>query len=169
MFDHWSILQFLNRTSGDFNVTLMASAIDLANSSLLANVTTQIKGWPGPIVRQRDIYPPAIPGPKTPAEFQEVIAQRFNSELALFLLVADRFDFWIYSWFWGWDDYVPGHPDSTIPAAYFPEARCPLGAPTAPAQRASGSWTYTRTFEHASVFVDLNNRTASKVTFTKCN
>ena len=28
-------------------------------------------------------------------------AERFNSELALFLLVADELDYWIYSWFWG--------------------------------------------------------------------
>jgi hypothetical protein len=34
-----------------------------------------------------------------------------------------------------------------------------------PALHAAGAPTYTRVFEHASVFVDLRNRTASRVDF----
>eukprot|EP01062_Namystynia_karyoxenos_P037789 TRINITY_DN27492_c0_g1_i4.p1 TRINITY_DN27492_c0_g1~~TRINITY_DN27492_c0_g1_i4.p1 ORF type:complete len:454 (+),score=138.46 TRINITY_DN27492_c0_g1_i4:95-1363(+) len=168
MFDHWSILQFVDRHTGAFETDLMAQAIALASSPLLSNVTTQIKGWPGPIVHQRDQYPPNMPTPKTPGELQQVSATRFNSELALFLLVASPNHFWIYSWFWGWDDYVPGAPDSSVPPAFFPEAKCPLGAPAGPATRAAGTWTYRREFEHASVFVDLGNRSASRVAFRGC-
>jgi hypothetical protein len=147
---------------------MMDSAFQLATSPVLANVTTEIKGWPGPIVKQKDNYPPNLPAPTTPAEKAAIAASRFNSELAMFLLVAGEHDIWIYSWFWGFDDYAGGQPDSTIPAKFFAEADCPLGAPKAPYTRKSGTWTYTREFEHASVFVDLENRNASKVTFHSC-
>ena len=167
MFDHWSILQFVNRTDGVFNATMMDQAFALVAHNL-TNVTTQIKGWPGPIVRQRDQYPPNMPTPATPAQMQQLAAERFNSELALFLLVASEFDYWIYSAFWGFDDFVPGHPDSTVPATFFPQARCPLGPPAGPYTRRPGTWTYTRDFAHAHVFVDLTNRTASRVDFAAC-
>lgn len=81
------------------------------------------------------------------------------------MLVAEDSFFWLYSWFWGVDDWVPGQPDSTIPVGGFPEAKCQLGAPKGKGARVAGTWTYTREFEHASVFVDLGNRTNSKVTF----
>lgn len=87
----------------------------------------------------------------------------------MFLLVAEEKDFWLYSWFWGWDDWVPDQTDSTIPSKFFPEARCQLGAPLTKGQRLGTTWTYTRKYEYASVFVDLTNRTASNVKFTgKC-
>ena len=51
-------------------------------------------------------------------------------ELAYFLLVATEFDFWIYSWVWDWDNYVPGSAESTVPMAFYPEAKCKVGAPS---------------------------------------
>jgi len=169
MFDHWSIIQFLNRSNGAFNETMMDEAIQLALSPVVSNITIQIKGWPGPIVQQTDIYPPNIPSLSTPAEFQQIAGHRFNSELALFLLVANEFDFWIYSWFWGWYDFIPGNPVSTVPANFFPELQCPLGAPATDPVRVKGTWTYKREFEHASVLVDLTDRNASYVTFSNCD
>ena len=79
---------------------MMDTAFQFTQNSILSNHTIQIKGWPGPIIRQKDMYPPNIPTPKTPAELQKDALDRFNSELALFLLVAEAKDFWIYSWFW---------------------------------------------------------------------
>jgi hypothetical protein len=166
MFDHWSILQFLDRKTGAFNATMMDEAFALVRS-LPSNFSVLVKGWPGPIVKQKDQYPPTIPTPKTPAELQKVAGERFNSELALFLLVAEATDFWLYSWFWGWDDWVPGEPTSSVPAGFFPQAKCALGAPKGPYARGAGA-TYTRQFEQASVFVDLLNRTNSKVEFAAC-
>lgn len=168
MFDHWSILQFLNKTDGSFNATLMDGAFQLATNPLLNNVSTFIKGWPGPIIHQRDEYPPNIPQPKEPKDFQKVAAERFNNELALFLLVAEKYDFWIYSWFWGFYDYVGGNDESTTPADFFPQAKCPLGEPAGPYERVKDTWTYKRQFKYADVFVDLTNRTACRVEFTKC-
>eukprot|EP00035_Acanthoeca_spectabilis_P027367 m.466307 g.466307 ORF g.466307 m.466307 type:complete len:416 (+) comp25097_c0_seq1:51-1298(+) len=167
MFDHWSILQFVDTATGNFSLDAMSQAIQLMNSSVTANLTIKVKGWPGPIVHQRDIYPPTLPQPKTFADFQKVAAERYNSELALFLLVASEHDYWVYSWFWSFDDYVPNHPDSTVPPDFFPEARCPLGPPLGPPIQVSNT-KYTRSFEQASVVVDLSDRTASRVTFTAC-
>jgi hypothetical protein len=64
----------------------------------VSNFTVQIKGWPGPIIHQKDLYPPNMVSPKTAAELQKVAGQRFNSELSFFLLVAGNLDYWIYSW-----------------------------------------------------------------------
>jgi len=171
MFDHWTILQFLNSTDGTFNLAAMTAAIELASGASLANVTLKIKGWPGPIVAQKDKYPPNVPTPTTPSELQQVAGERFNSELALFLLVASEKDFWVYSWFWGFSDYIPvdvaTDPKSTVPVGFYPDADCALGAPKGPARK-TGAATYERAFEHAAVFVDLVNRTASHVDFDSC-
>jgi len=174
MFDHWSILQYIERSTktgtddGEFNKTMMDTAFQFTQNPILSNHTIQIKGWPGPIIQQKDMYPPNIPTPKTPAELQKDALDRFNSELALFLLVAEAKDFWIYSWFWGIYDYIGGNPASSVPPNFFPEAKCKLGAPNGQFQRVAGTWTYKRQFEHASVLVDLNDRNASKVTFDSC-
>ena len=168
MFDHWTILQFLHGNNGSFVLEDMDAAIALASGNRTNNFTLKIKGWPGPIIQQRDQYPPNIPTPTTTAEFQAVAEQRFNSELAFFLLVAESKDFWVYSWFWRWYDYVPNNPASTVPPHFFPEAACAIGAPNGPYRRTPGTWIYTREFEHASVYVDLTNRTACKVSFDNC-
>jgi len=174
MIDHWSILQFLQRgpqvgkDMGKFNVTLMNELFDLVRSDTVANMTQFVKGWVGPIIHQKDRYPATIPQPVTPADFQLVSGERFNSELALFLIVAEDTMFWQYSWFWGFDDWVPDQSDSTVPHGFFPEAKCELGAPKGPLVT-KDNVSFTREFEHASVFVNLDNRTDSKVTFNgKC-
>ena len=104
--------------------------------------------------------------PTPGAERQQAMAERFNSELALFLLVAEDHMWWLYSWFWGFDSFVPGQPDSDVPTGFFPQAKCALGAPKGAPERKAGTWTYAREYEHASVFVDLTNRTACRVDFT---
>lgn len=171
MFDHWSILQFLYRgpvsNEGDFNTTAMNEAFELATSDTLANVSILVKGWPGPIVKQKDNYPSNLPQPETPEDYQKIAAERFNSELALFLLIAEDKDWWQYSWFWGFDDWVPNQPASTIPADFFPETKCELGAPKGK-YATKDQIIYTRDFDHATVTVNLNNRTESKVTYSSC-
>ena len=138
---------------------------DLVRSPILSNMTLHIKGWVGPVLKQQGVYPSYLhTGPWTPAEQQQEAGKRFNSELALFLLVAEEQHYWMYSWFWGFQSWVPDDPDSQIPHGFFPQAKCALGAPTGPPKKGA-DWTYTREFTSASVFVDLKNRTASKVTF----
>ena len=171
MVDHWSILQFIDGETGQFNAAAMQGAFDLiANVHAYGNVTLKIKGWPGPIAEQKDVYPPPPHAqvPATAGGKQKLLGELFNSELALFLLVAGEHDYWVYSWFWDWDDYVPGAPQSTVPAEFFPQAKCELGAPLGKLTK-TGALTYAREFQHAHVHVDLGDRTASSVTFSgKC-
>ena len=181
MIDHWTILQFLvtgegmdvDKCSvtppdvcGDFNVTAMDTLMQLVRSDVLSNMTLQIKGWVGPTISQPGKWPTQMHTPTPGAERQQAMAERFNSELALFLLVAEDHMWWLYSWFWGFDSFVPGQPDSDVPPNFFPQAKCQLGLPKGGPTRLAGTWTYTREYEHASVFVDLKNRTACRVDFT---
>jgi hypothetical protein len=156
-----------NLTCGQFDPTAMDGAFTLARSKVLSNMTLQVKGWVGPVIKQEGHYPPQMHTPTAGAERQQAAIGRFNSELALFLLVAEDRMYWMYSWFWGFDSWVPGQSDSQgPPTGGYPQARCQLGAPAGPPSRKAGTWTYTREYEHASVFVDLNNRTACRVDFT---
>ena len=168
MVDHFTILQFLNHDTGEFLVGPMNELFNLIRSETLGNMTQFIKGWPGPIIDQRDIYPPTVPQPVTRADFKQGATDRFNSELAFFLLVAEDHMYWQYSWFWGFDDWVPNQPDSSVPDNFFPQTKCQLGEPKG-ALVTNDNITFTREFQYASVWVNLNNRTESKVTFNgKC-
>ena len=147
MVDHFTILQFLltgepmNTNAcnvkppdvcGDFNVSAMDTLFKLVRSRELSNVTVQVKGWVGPIISQRDHWPPQMHTPTDGAEKQAAMAERFNSELAFFLLVAEDHMWWEYSWFWGFDSWIPaglGDPDSNVPKEFFPQAECSLGPP----------------------------------------
>ena len=82
-----------------------------------------------------------------------------------------------YSWFWNLSDFIPtvslGSPDQnqtqTCPDQFFPELKCPLGKPLTPPQKvAEAEWEYIREYEHAKVFVDLSNQSATKVVFSSC-
>ena len=53
--------------------------------------------------------------------------------------MAKETDFWIYSWFWGWYSYVGGNETSTVPADFYPQAKCKLGAPAGPYTRVAGT------------------------------
>ena len=143
----------------------MDALMTLVRSDLLSNMTLHIKGWVGPTISQPGKWPPQLHTPTPGAERRQAMADRFNSELALFLLVAEDHMWWLYSWFWGFDSFVPGQPDSDVPTGFFPEAKCELGPPQGPPTRKAGTWTYTREYEHASVFVDLTNRSACHVDF----
>jgi hypothetical protein len=213
MVDHFTILQFLltgepmntdecnvkpPAVCGDFNVSAMDTLFELMRSKELSNVTVQVKGWVGPIIAQRDKWPPQMHTPADGSEKQAAMAERFNSELSFFLLVADSAMWWEYSWFWGFDSWIPagmGDPDSNVPKDFFPQAKCALGPPAGAYVKGqkdtcvsslhlSCPWLaqlpalnprctsphcrYTRKFAHADVFVDLRNRTNSKVTFKGC-
>jgi hypothetical protein len=179
MFDHWSILQYLLRgpqfgcgdaknlsaACGKFNTTAMDAAFDFIRSPIMSNMTVQVKGWVGPVIKQPGHYAPQIHTPTGATEQAQVAGERFNSELALFLLVAEDHMFWMYSWFWGFDSWVPDQSDSQVPHGFFPQTKCQLGAPAGPPKRVGETWTYTREYAHASVFVNLDNRTASRVEF----
>ncbi len=82
-------------------------------------------------------------------EVHRVAAERITFPLACFLVGAERNCYFCYTW--GWlGEY--GTFD------WYPEFDKPLGSPTGEAIRKD--WSYQREFAHASVYVDLEKKTA---------
>lgn len=165
MVDHFAILQFLNRKTGEWLYEPMKELLfNVIRSPLAANRTLLIKAWPGPIVKQRDIMPNHTT-PDSPEEFRKEALEYLNAALALFLLVAEDTIWFSYSWFWRASDYVPYGPDHTCPDDFYPTFQCPLGEPLGPPMDAEGggAYEYRREYEHVSVYVDLKDRNATRV------
>lgn len=82
-----------------------------------------------------------------------LLQERLNYTLSMFLIFAEK-----YSYFYAHDGYsVNGH-DSSVWLKSFPEYKKPLGAPKGPAQKEG--YIYTREFQHASVWLDIENEKA---------
>ena len=75
--------------------------------------------------------------------------EKITFSLACFLIAARANSYFCYSW--GWRERDGSLVD-------YPEFRKPLGKPKGAATRKG--WIYTRSFERASVRVDLSRRTA---------
>jgi hypothetical protein len=74
----------------------MDALFTLVRSRLLSNMTMQIKGWVGPTISQPGKWPAQMHTPTPGAERRQAMADRFNAELALFLLVAEDHMWWLY-------------------------------------------------------------------------
>jgi len=71
--------------------------------------------------------------------------------LALFLICAEK-----YSYVYPHDGYDVNNNRSSVWLKRFPEYDLPLGPPKGPATQ--DGYTYTREFEHASVFLDIEKK-----------
>lgn len=70
--------------------------------------------------------------------------------LSLYLIGAQPYSY--FQWGWGWEL-------TTGPLEHYPEFHKPLGPPLGDyARQAEDQWVFTREFEHASVWVDLESR-----------
>jgi len=81
------------------------------------------------------------------------IQDRLTYTLAIFLICAEK-----YSYFLAHDGYSVNGDDSSIWLKDFPEYSKPLGFPSGPATR--DGYIYTREFEHASVWLDIEHEKA---------
>lgn len=81
------------------------------------------------------------------------IQPRLEYCLALFLICAEK-----YSYFLPHDGYDVNDSHSSVWLTRFPEYDNPLGPPKGPAFQ--DGTTYTREFEHASVFLDIEKSEA---------
>ncbi len=88
-------------------------------------------------------------------EFDSV-QERFTYSLALFLICAEK-----YSYFMASDGYGVDNGRSGLWMKEIPEYSRPLGAPNGPAVK--DGYSYRREFKHASVRLDIENETASIV------
>lgn len=168
MVDHFAILQFLDRKTGDWKVDKMETLLfDTVRSPLNEGRTLLIKAWPGPIVHQKDKYPKTMEQPKTPEQKRALAQFYLPSALALFLLVADDTMWFSYSWFWGDGSYIPFGDSHTCPDEFYPTFQCPLGEPLGPPRNGTRAHVYTREYEHASVYVDLKDHDGTRVFWKK--
>ena len=93
---------------------------------------------------------------KSEEEMPKYSQEKLEFSLACYLIGAQPYSYFMYSWGWLL---------STGPMVNYPELQKPLGAPKGAYKRTSpNGWEFTREFEHASVWLDTDNRKA-KITW----
>lgn len=102
-----------------------------------------MKGWPGFDFTQREIRD--VPYDVLLAQARENIM----FPLACFLIAAQEHSYFCYTW---------GYRENHGSLDWYDEFDKPLGAPKEDAKKSG--WIYTRSFEHAEVWVDLENKSA---------
>ena len=86
------------------------------------------------------------------AEMPKLAQEQITYYLACYLIGAQPYSYFQYGW--GWDLEDGNLVD-------YPELEKPLGAPKGAYKRlCSDKWEFTREFEHASVWLDTENKTA---------
>ena len=107
--------------------------------------TVVVKGWPDPTFNWTNKEKMRIPSKVLAAEARKKIV----FSLACFLIAAQENCYFSYSW--GWREQHGSLVD-------YPEFHKHLGKPKG--QATKEGWVYTRSYEHASVWVDLAKRKA---------
>eukprot|EP00039_Didymoeca_costata_P020874 m.342719 g.342719 ORF g.342719 m.342719 type:complete len:439 (-) comp21751_c0_seq1:144-1460(-) len=108
----------------------------------------------------------AVKLPPTADGVRNAAAEVLVQALAPFLIVANEHVFLQYAWFYEMQDgNIPCPPgiECGMPSSWYPEFSKPLGPPKGPAVKNGPIWT--REFAHASVYVDIRARNASKITW----
>lgn len=86
-------------------------------------------------------------------EFAELSKKQLPFYLSLYLIGAQPYSY--FQWNWAWDL-------DAGPLEHYPEFHKPLGKPLGKYKRVyPDKWEFTREFEHASVWVDTDKRTAN--------
>ena len=121
----------------------MARHMERMTQAARAGKIVCLKAWPGFSWLDKDMMK------KPHEELVRLSRERITFPLACFLVAAEANCYFCYTWGYGVDH---GTFD------WYPEFDKPLGAPKGEARR--DGWKYTREFEHASVFADLEKQTA---------
>lgn len=127
---------------GDSKEQLTAS-FEATHAAAKDGKTVLLKGWPGFTFRESDMMQ------KPHGELARLAKDRITFSLACFLVAAQTNSYFCYTW---------GYREMHGTFDWYPEFDKPLGPPKGGAKR--DGWTYRREFEHASVFVDLEKKTA---------
>ena len=164
---------------GSWNAALMERSFESVLNASSAGHTVVIHAFPGPATVPfvsrgapgNDFRVASWKGPvqvpTTPEACREAATQKLVESLAPFLIVANERVFLSYAWFYNIEDgYIPckAGVECGMPSEWYPEFTRPLGSPKAAATRQGTVWT--REFEHASVYVDLAYRSASRITWS---
>lgn len=121
----------------------MAAILDTMRAAAAAGKIVLLKTWPGFSFREKAMMQ------KPRAELARLAKERITFPLACFLVAAEPYCYFCYTW---------GYREMHGTFQWYPEFDKPLGPPQDDAKRTG--WTYQRDFAHASVFVDLETRTA---------
>ncbi len=121
----------------------IAEAILAAQAASREGKIVLIKAWPGFSYREPEMMK------KSHDELARLANERITFPLACFLVAAQPNCYLCYTW---------GYREKHGTFDWYPEFDKPLGPPQGDAKRTG--WTYQRDFAHASVFVDLETRTA---------
>ena len=125
--------------------------------SSVSNISSAYPAWDGPVSR-----------PDSVAGLQGAMADLLVQSLAPYLIIAAPTTYFGYAWFYDWETGYGLCPGSTAecaaPVAWFPEFDRPLGPPAGPPVVSGTVWT--REFMHASVYVDLADRSKSAITWS---
>ena len=180
-------LEMDNDGDGSWNIGQMERAFKGVIESSKAGYPVVLKAAPGPVhmrfERRCSTVPPSSCRTTNSTNYFHVLewasaekvaesadgaradAQRqLTQTLAPFLIVVEPNVFFSYAWFYGLEDgYIPCPKDVEcgMPRTWFAEFSKPLGPPDRAAIQNGTVWT--RTFRHASVYVDLANRSACKI------
>lgn len=173
--------------TGEWDPHLMRLSFDAILNATAAGKTAFIHAFPGPSGSSLhgDMFPirgnttPGSPNhfmasswagavrtPESAAATRTAAAERLVESLAPFLIVANKRTFLSYAWFYNIEDgYIPcpAEYECGMPSKWYPEFSRPIGEPKGPATTDPTRTIWTREFQHASVFVDLRNRSASKI------
>jgi len=123
----------------------IAADIEAITSAGSMGKTVVVKGWPDPTFNWTNKEKMRIPSTVLADEARKKIV----FSLACFLIAAQENCYFSYSW--GWREQHGSLVD-------YPEFHKPLGKPKGQAKK--DGWVYRRSFEHASVWVDLAKRRA---------
>lgn len=176
------------QASGEWDPVLMRTSFDTIATMIAAGKTVFIHAFPGPAggtEGSEGMFP--VRGnttvgstntfrvaqwagservPQSAEGCRAAAAARVVESLAPFLIVANERTFLSYAWFYNLEDgYIPcqGGSECGMPAQWYPEFRRPIGAPKGPATTDATRTVWRREFEHARVYVDLTNRSASRI------
>jgi hypothetical protein len=180
-------LEMDNDHDGSWNIGQMEKAFKSVIASSQAGYPVVLKAAPGPVYmhfeKRCSTTPPSTCAKSKSGDFFHVLewstaekvqqsadGARFNAQqkllqtLAPFLIVVEANVFFSYAWYYNLEDgYIPCPKgvECGMPCIWFPEFSKPLGPPYGPAIQNGTIWT--RRFQHASVYVDLSDRTACKI------
>ncbi len=121
----------------------LAAAFEATHAAAKDGKIVLLKGWPGFTFREAEMMQ------KPHAELARLAKDRITFPLAWFLVAAEKNSYFCYAW---------GYREQHGTLDWYPEFDKRLGPPKGAAVR--DGWSYRREFEHATVSVNLEKKTA---------
>ena len=171
MGEHFAVFESV-LPDGSLNATLVSEYLYAVSTAAAMNKTVVMGTWPGLYITpfNNDGWPswPRNSQPNTTDGWREALSTKHTFALAGFLTVAEVNVFMQYEgWYNGITQGVvtcPEAPEScAAPSEWYPDLYKPLGAPLAKASRVGN--VFTRSFEHATSILNLDNPDQSSITW----